>query len=41
MSRTGNGGNSTNKTSSNEEASWEEQDKAIQQSICDALDCVQ
>ena len=31
----------TNKTSSNEEALWEEQDKANQQSICGAPDYVQ
>ena len=41
MSRTDNGGDCTNKTSSNEEASWEEQDKANQQSICDASSYVQ
>ena len=41
MSRTGNKGDFTNKTSSNEEAPWEEQDQENQQSICDAPDCVQ
>ena len=40
MSHTDNGGDSTNNTSSNEEAQWEEQDKANQQSICDTPDCV-
>jgi len=35
MSRTDNEGDSTNKTSSNEKVSWEEQDKANQQSICE------
>ena len=41
MSHTDNRGDSTNKISNNEEASWEEQDKANQQSICDAPDYVQ
>ena len=41
MSRTGNRGDSTNKTSSNEEASREDQDKVNQQSICDTPDYVQ
>ena len=40
MSRTGNEVDSTNKTFSNEEASWKEQDKVNQQSICDAPYCV-
>jgi len=39
MSCTGKGGDSTNKTSSNEEASWKEQDKANRQSISDAPGC--
>ena len=41
MSHTDNGGDTTNKTFSIEEASWEEQNKTNQQSICDAPDCAQ